>query len=52
MPAACARPGVDCEFVQDNVSLSRMAGTVRGLHFQAPPHAQDKLIRVSRGRRA
>ena len=41
--------GIDCEFVQDNVSLSRMAGTVRGLHFQAPPHAQDKLIRVSRG---
>ncbi|MBI1365873.1 MAG: dTDP-4-dehydrorhamnose 3,5-epimerase [Alphaproteobacteria bacterium] len=36
-------------FVQDNQSLSRKKGTVRGLHFQAPPHAQAKLVRVLRG---
>ncbi|WP_308909010.1 dTDP-4-dehydrorhamnose 3,5-epimerase [Pseudokordiimonas caeni] len=41
-------PGVT--FVQDNHSLSRDVGVVRGLHFQAPPHAQGKLVRVSRGR--
>ncbi|WP_164885819.1 dTDP-4-dehydrorhamnose 3,5-epimerase [Paenirhodobacter populi] len=38
------------EFVQDNHSLSREAGTVRGLHFQSPPHAQGKLVRCGRGR--
>ena len=37
------------EFVQDNHSRSPRRGTVRGLHFQAPPHAQDKLLRVVRG---
>lgn len=37
-------------FVQDNHSLSRAAGTVRGLHFQAPPCAQGKLVRVVKGR--
>ena len=37
------------EFVQDNHSLSREVGTVRGLHFQAPPHAQGKLVRCGRG---
>ena len=42
--------GFDLPFVQDNHSLSAARGTVRGLHFQAPPHAQDKLIRVVRGR--
>lgn len=36
-------------FVQDNQSLSRAVGTVRGLHFQLPPHAQAKLVRVVRG---
>lgn len=38
------------EFVQDNHSLSRQAGTLRGLHYQAPPHAQGKLVRCGRGR--
>jgi dTDP-4-dehydrorhamnose 3,5-epimerase len=38
------------EFVQDNHSLSAKAGTIRGLHFQAPPHAQGKLVRCGRGR--
>ena len=42
--------GVDLpEFVQDNHSLSRQAGTVRGLHYQSPPHAQGKLVRCGRG---
>lgn len=37
------------DFVQDNVSLSRLPGTLRGMHWQAPPHAQTKLVRVGRG---
>jgi dTDP-4-dehydrorhamnose 3,5-epimerase len=41
--------GVDIEFVQDNHSLSAEVGTLRGLHFQAPPHSQAKLIRCGRG---
>jgi hypothetical protein len=41
--------GFDAEFVQDNHSLSVEAGVVRGLHFQSPPFAQDKLVRVTRG---
>ena len=46
---ALAETGIDIEFVQDNHSLSAEKGTVRGLHFQAPPFAQDKLVRVVRG---
>jgi dTDP-4-dehydrorhamnose 3,5-epimerase len=41
--------GIDETFVQDNHSVSRDAGVLRGLHFQAPPMAQAKLVRVSRG---
>jgi len=41
--------GIDMEFVQDNHSLSAEVGTVRGLHFQAPPFAQDKIVRCGRG---
>lgn len=41
--------GIDCVFVQDNQSLSTRRGTIRGLHFQTPPHAQAKLVRVLRG---
>lgn len=41
--------GLDLDFVQDNHSLSATPGTLRGLHFQAPPHAQDKLVRCGRG---
>ena len=48
--AALARHGIDIDFVQDNHSLSAKAGTVRGLHFQSPPHAQAKLVRCGRGR--
>lgn len=47
---AMADLGLDIDFVQDNHSLSRDIGTVRGLHFQAPPHAQAKLVRCGRGR--
>lgn len=42
--------GLDLAFVQDNQSYSAPAGTLRGLHFQIDPAAQDKLIRVVRGR--
>ena len=41
--------GIACTFVQDNHSLSATPGTVRGLHFQLPPFAQDKLVRVLKG---
>ncbi|MBK1636856.1 dTDP-4-dehydrorhamnose 3,5-epimerase [Rhodovulum adriaticum] len=41
--------GIDLDFVQDNHSFSVRANTVRGLHFQAPPHAQAKLVRCGRG---
>lgn len=41
--------GIDIDFVQDNHSLSATVNTVRGLHFQSPPHAQAKLVRCGRG---
>lgn len=41
--------GLALNFVQDNHSLSRSRGVLRGLHFQAPPSAQEKLVRVTRG---
>ena len=40
--------GIDIDFVQDNQSLS-VKGVIRGLHFQSPPYAQDKLVRVLHG---
>jgi len=40
--------GIHEKFIQDNQSLSH-AGVLRGLHFQAPPHAQGKLVRVIKG---
>lgn len=45
-----AERGLEMDFVQDNHSFSAAAGTLRGLHFQAPPHAQGKLVRCGRGR--
>ena len=45
-----AAAGIALEFVQDNESLSLKPGTVRGMHFQIPPFAQAKLIRVLTGR--
>lgn len=47
--AGLAELGANLEFVQDNHSLSVERGVVRGLHFQIPPFAQDKLVRVIRG---
>lgn len=44
-----AEAGIASAFVQDNHSYSAQRGTVRGLHFQAPPFAQAKLVRVLRG---
>ena len=41
--------GVRVDFVQDNHSYSAKQGTLRGLHFQAPPFAQSKLVRVLKG---
>src|SRR5262249_44647911 len=48
--SAWAEAGAGMTFVQDNQSFSRAPLTLRGLHFQSPPHAQDKLVRVGRGR--
>jgi dTDP-4-dehydrorhamnose 3,5-epimerase len=42
--------GIPHHFVQDFWSLSTDTGTIRGLHFQCPPRAQHKLVRVARGR--
>jgi dTDP-4-dehydrorhamnose 3,5-epimerase len=42
--------GLRFDFVQDNHAFSAAVGTLRGLHYQIPPFAQDKLIRVARGR--
>lgn len=47
--ARMASAGLDLAFVQDNHSFSAQVGTLRGLHYQAPPRAQDKLVRCSRG---
>nr|WP_314431832.1 dTDP-4-dehydrorhamnose 3,5-epimerase [uncultured Brevundimonas sp.] len=47
--ARLAAEGVTCRFVQDNQSRSTFIGTIRGIHFQRPPHAQAKLVRCLRG---
>ena len=44
-----AAHGIEADFVQDNHSLSRAQGVLRGLHFQTAPFAQDKLVRVLKG---
>lgn len=44
-----ARHGLDCDWRQGGTALNRTAGTVRGLHFQAAPHAETKLVRCVRG---
>ena len=48
--ARYAELGIGVTFVQDNHSYSRDAGVLRGLHWQAPPYGQDKLLRCTRGR--
>jgi dTDP-4-dehydrorhamnose 3,5-epimerase len=47
--ARMADAGLDLPWVQDNHSFSAAKGTLRGLHFQSPPRAQDKLVRCTRG---
>jgi dTDP-4-dehydrorhamnose 3,5-epimerase len=47
--SALREHGVDVDWVQDNHSFSAARGVVRGLHFQRPPTAQAKLVRVIRG---
>lgn len=47
--ARMAAAGFEIDFVQDNHSMSAAVGTLRGLHFQRPPHAQTKLVRCTRG---
>ena len=44
-----AQAGLSIDFVQDNHSMSGAVGTLRGLHYQSPPHEQDKLVRCTRG---
>jgi dTDP-4-dehydrorhamnose 3,5-epimerase len=44
-----AEAGFEVRFVQDNLSFSAQAGTLRGLHYQSPPHAQGKLVGVMTG---
>jgi len=44
-----AEHGIEYTYVQDNHSLSHEAGVLRGLHYQLFPHAQAKLVRVSKG---
>lgn len=44
-----AKLGINVEFVQENHSISQAIGTLRGLHFQSPPHSQGKLVRCGRG---
>ncbi len=47
--SALVAAGIDVELVQDNHSRSQAVGTVRGLHYQAPPRAQGQLVRVTSG---
>ncbi len=43
------KAGIDADFIQDNLVLTHRPNVIRGLHYQAPPHAQGKLICVIRG---
>lgn len=45
-----AEIGITADFIQDNQSMSAGVGTIRGIHFQSPPHTQAKLVRCTRGR--
>ena len=44
-----AARGLDTEIAQESVSYNRFRGTVRGLHFQRPPHEETKIVRCTRG---
>lgn len=41
--------GLESRFVENNISYNRRRGTLRGLHYQAPPYGQAKLVRCTRG---
>jgi dTDP-4-dehydrorhamnose 3,5-epimerase len=41
--------GLNPRMVQCNISLSKRKGTLRGIHYQAPPHAEAKLVRCTAG---
>jgi dTDP-4-dehydrorhamnose 3,5-epimerase len=47
--AEFAARGLASEFVENNISFSRRCGTLRGMHYQAAPHGQAKLVRCTRG---
>lgn len=47
--ARFSEAGISLTFVQDNHSFSAAKGVLRGLHYQLPPFAQDKLVRVVKG---
>jgi len=44
-----AARGIEVQFVEANISFSRKCGTLRGMHYQSPPHAQAKLVRCTAG---
>jgi dTDP-4-dehydrorhamnose 3,5-epimerase len=44
-----ARHGLDARVSQQSIAFNHRAGTLRGLHFQRPPHAETKLVRCTRG---
>jgi dTDP-4-dehydrorhamnose 3,5-epimerase len=44
-----AARGLDTEVAQESISYNRLAGTVRGLHFQRPPHEENKIVRCTSG---
>jgi dTDP-4-dehydrorhamnose 3,5-epimerase len=44
-----ARHGLNGEIVQQSISWNALKGTLRGIHYQAPPHGEEKLVRVTRG---
>jgi dTDP-4-dehydrorhamnose 3,5-epimerase len=48
--ALFAKQGLQTSWVQENESLTRQVHTVRGFHFQYPPHSETKLVRVTAGR--
>jgi dTDP-4-dehydrorhamnose 3,5-epimerase len=49
-PDEFSAAGIDVEWAQENVAFNEHKGTLRGLHFQLPPHAETKLVRCTRGR--
>lgn len=45
-----ANSGLVCDYPQENISFNRSAGTLRGMHYQAEPHGETKLVSCTRGR--